>query len=605
MKQLKLYKRILIPAITAGILLSCGKDHVANEIDDYATDTSIAVTGSSSAITPVSAEIVCKANITQGGSASFEIGVMYSTDLEKLTDFNGSKVKTNDLVGNAYKVILSNLQPYTTYYYRSYVTTGGINNYGKIKSFITQSVASPTTLQADTITAFSAYLHAKKEITRDYEKEVGFTSYDGFVISDKKDSIEYKGWIVSSDSYYYDYNYGYVYPYKAFQNGNYRLIANGLQPKTTYYYKAYTKINGGYTYGGTKSFTTGEFDKPSVSIPTNITITSASATVTTSDLSNYTISSIGVYYATDAAKLETSYNTSSSNIISGTQHPVSLNGLIPNTVYYMRPFVSVNTGTQKQMVYGEIVSFKTANFPEPTSNVNEVTYKQVSITVNTPQTSLYKMVGVQYSLKKDDISNGQIVYNSNYTTATSSTITISGLSEQTTYYYRPFYYALKGSTYYDYDRYDNVYGDVKTFVTTEAPPRQTMTITTAGAYGWNTYNTSSYSNCLKSNNKGVANSTARSILSFTISQTATLTFGYKVSSRSGYDKMSIKVDSDIICNGISGSIYKSLNSFSLAKGDHTITLEYSKDNVGSSNDDCGYIYNIAVNGKLLANDDFK
>ena len=604
MKQIKLYMWALIPTITASILLSCGKDPVAEEIDDYATDTSIAVTGSSSSITPVSAEIVCKANITQGGSATFEIGVMYSTDSEKLTDFIGNKVKTKDLVGNAYKVVLSSLQPNTTYFYRSYVTTGGINNYGKIKSFTTQSVVSPTTLQADTITAFSAYLHAKKEITKDYENEIGFTSYDGFVIYDKNDSIEYKGWIVSSDSYY-DYNYGYVNSYKTFQNGNYRLIANGLQPKTTYYYKAYTKINGGYTYGGTKNFTTGEFDKPSVSIPTNITITSASASVTTSDLSNYNISSIGVNYATDATKLETSYNTATSNTLSGTQHPVSLNNLIPNTVYFIRPFVSVNTGNRNQMVYGEIVTFKTAEFPAPTSIVNEVTYNQVSITVYTPQTSLYKMVGVQYSLKKDDISNGNIVYNTNYTTATSSTITISGLSEQTTYYYRPVYYALKGSTYYDYDRYDNVYGDVKTFVTTEAPPRQTMTITTAGAYGWNTYNTSSYSNCLKSNNKGVANSTARSILSFTVNQTTTLTFGYKVSSRSGYDKMTIKVDNDIICNGISGSTYKSSNSFSLAKGDHTITLEYSKDNVGSSNDDCGYIYNIAVNGELLSNDDFK
>ncbi len=597
MKQFNFYKWTMLSILFASVLCSCGGDSGAEDIDDYATDTSIAITGNPSEITPVSAEIVCKANITQGGSASFEIGVLYSTDSEALNDFKGKKASTKNLVGNAYKITLSSLQPNTTYYYRSYVTTGGVNNYGKIKNFTTQSVASPNTLQADTITAFSAYLHGTREITKEYASEIGFSCYDGFVISDRKDSIEYKGWFVSTDSYNYSY--------KSFPNGNYRIIVTGLQPQCVYYYKAFSKINGGYTYGTVKSFTTGEFDKPTISFPTDITITSASVTVGTNNLSNYTVSSIGVNYATDATKLEKSYNTSTSNMISGTQHPVSLSGLIPNTTYYIRPFVSVNTGNQTQKVYGETITFKTANFPAPTSNVNEVTYNGVSITVNTPQTSLYKKVGVQYSLKKDDINNGVIVYNSNYTTETSSIISITGLSEQTTYYYRPVYYALKGSNYYDNERYDIVYGDVKTFVTTKAPPRQTMTITTAGTYGWETYNNTSYSNCLRSNNMGVASSTARSILSFTVNQATDLTFGYKVSSESGYDKMTIKVDNSTICNGISGSTYKSSNSISLAKGDHTITLEYTKNNSGNSNHDCGYIYNIAVNGELLSNDDFK
>lgn len=594
MTHIHLCKWITLSLLIVSVICSCSNDNGAEEIDDYATDTSIAVTGNPSAITPVSAEIVCKANITQG-AASFELGVLYSTNSEELADFNGSKVRTKDLVGNAYKVTLSSLQPNTTYYYRSFVTTGGINNFGKVKSFTTQSVSNPSTLHADTITASSAYLHAKREITKDYANEIGFSCNDGFVIADKKDSIEKKGWFFTSGNN----------DYKSYQNGNYRIIVNGLQPNTTYYYKAFSKINGGYAYGAVKSFTTGAFDRPSISTPTDITITSASVIVLTNSLNDYNVSSIGVDYATDATKLETSYITSKSNTITGTQHPVSLSGLIPNITYYIRPFVSINTGKQTQKVYGETITFRTANFPTPTSIVNEVTYNMVSITINTPQISLYKKVGVQYSLKKDDINNGVIVYNSNYTTETTSSVIVSGLSEQTTYYYRPVYYALKGSTYYDYDRYDNVYGDVKTFVTTEAPPRQTMTITTAGIYGWTTYNTSSYTNCLKSNNMGVSNSTARSILSFTVDNATTLTFGYKVSSESGHDKMTIKVDNNTICNGISGSTSRSSNSVSLVKGDHTITLEYSKDEGRNSYDDCGYIFNIAVNGELLSNGDFK
>lgn len=603
-----MYKWIILSILTVGVFISCGDDSDSNpkseEIDDYATDTSISVTGNASAITPISAEIICKANISQGGSASFELGVLYSSDSEKLADFSGSKVKTKDLVGNAYKVTLSSLQPNTTYYYRSYVTTGGINNYGKVKSFTTQSVASPSTLQADTITAFSVYLHAKREITQDDANKFGFSCIDGFVISDIKDNIEYNGRFVSTDSYYYVSNYGYVYPYKTFKDGEYRIIVNSLQPYTTYYYKAYSKINGGYTFGTLKSFATKEFSKPSISSPTDITFTSAYVTVLTENLSDYTISSIGVNYATDAAKLETSSNTSTSSVVTGTHHPVSLSGLTPNTTYYVKPFVNVYTGSQTQKVYGETITFNTASFPAPTSSVNEVTHNTATITVNTPQLSLYKVVGVQYSLQKENINNGEIVFNSNnYTTETSSLVTVRGLSELTTYYYRPVYYVLK--SYYGSERYDNVYGEVKTFVTTEAPPRQTMTITTAGTYGWTTYSTTSYNNCLKSNNKGVANSTARSILTFTVNQASSLTFGYRVSSESGYDKMTIKVDNTTICNQISGSTYKSSNSVSLAKGDHTITLEYTKNNSGNSYDDCGYIYNIAVNGDLLTNSDFK
>ena len=596
MKQLNIYKWILIPLLIAAVFVSCGDDSDAKETDDYATDTSIAVTGNATAITPVSAEIECKANITQGGSASYELGILYSPDAEQLADFNGSKVKTKDLVGNTYKVTMSSLRPNTTYYYRSYVTTGGLNNYGKVKSFTTQSVTSPKTMQADTITAFSAYLHAKREITQKYANEYGFSCYDGFVISDKKDSIEYKGRFITAD---YNYNYNY----KLFSDNTYRIIVFGLQPYTTYYYKAFSKINGGYTFGDVKSFATGEFSKPSISTPTNITITSASMIVMTENLSNYSVSSIGVIYATDATKLETYYNYASSATITGTQHPVSLNGLTPNTTYYVRPFVNVNTGSLSQTVYGETITFKTANFPEPTSVVNEVTHNTATITVNTPQlSSLYKKVGIQYSTKKDNLNNGNIVFNSNYTTETSSSVIVSGLSEQTTYYYRPVYYAI--SSYYDY-QYENIYGEVRTFVTTETPPRLTMTISTAGTYGWTTYDTSSYSNCLKSNNKGVANSTARSILTFTVNQASSLTFGYKVSSESGLDKMTIKIDNNTICNQISGSTGNSSNSVSLAKGDHTITLEYTKNNTGNRYDDCGYIYNIAVNGELLMNSDFK
>lgn len=496
MEKSKLYKWMILSVLTAGAFSSCGGDSDKEDLDDFATDTSIAVTGNVSAITPVSAEIMCKANITQGGT-SIELGVMYSSDSEILSAFNGRTVKTKDLVGNAYKVTLSSLKPNTTYYYRSYVASGGINNYGKVKSFTTKPVASPKTLQADTIKAFSAYLHAKREITRDFATEYGFSCDDGFVISEKKDSIEHKGRFISRDSYYYD---SYVVNnYQSFQNGDYRIIVDGLQPQTTYYYMAYSGINGGYTFGAVKSFATGDFDKPSISTPTDITTMTASVIVLTNKLDNYTVSSIGVDYATDAIKLEKDYKTSTSSIITGTQHPVSLNGLTPNTTYYLRPFVSIITGRQTQIVYGE----------------------------------------------------------------------------------------------------------VKTFVTSEAPPRQTMTITTAGTYGWNIYKSSSYSNCLKSNNNGISSSTARSILSFTLNQKSTLSFGYMVSSELYNDKLTIKVDNITLCSGISGIANYPTNSVSLAKGDHTIILEYSKDPDGNRNDDCGYIYNIAINGELLSNDDFK
>lgn len=48
MKLFHLYKWILLSLLTTSVSCSCSNDSNTEEIDDYATDTSIAVTGNTS-----------------------------------------------------------------------------------------------------------------------------------------------------------------------------------------------------------------------------------------------------------------------------------------------------------------------------------------------------------------------------------------------------------------------------------------------------------------------------------------------------------------------------------------------------------------------------
>lgn len=106
------------------------------------------------------------------------------------------------------------------------------------------------------------------------------------------------------------------------------------------------------------------------------------------------------------------------------------------------------------------------------------------------------------------------------------------------------------------------------------------------------YFTGDSSGLYRSNNNGVNSSTAQTIL--TARYNLNVSFNYRVSSESGYDKLTITVGSTTIANGISGTVSGSWSG-TLVVG-QAITFKYTKDSSSSSGDDRGYFWDMIVVG---------
>ena len=103
-----------------------------------------------------------------------------------------------------------------------------------------------------------------------------------------------------------------------------------------------------------------------------------------------------------------------------------------------------------------------------------------------------------------------------------------------------------------------------------------------------------------SNNKGIDSSKAKTVITIkTGNTTGTLSFAYKVSSESSYDKMYIIINdgssTTTIADGISGTPSSSTyRTDATANTTYTITLRYEKDGSVNANDDQAMIYDIVV-----------
>lgn len=97
----------------------------------------------------------------------------------------------------------------------------------------------------------------------------------------------------------------------------------------------------------------------------------------------------------------------------------------------------------------------------------------------------------------------------------------------------------------------------------------------------------------KSNNKGISYSTAKSTWTLEVPipigvGAVNYSFDYSVSSKVGYDKLTITLDDSTVVNSISGSRSGSYTT-TLSEGTHTITAIYSKNSSENDYNDCGTI----------------
>ena len=240
--------------------------------------------------------------------------------------------------------------------------------------------------------------------------------------------------------------------------GQFTSTINNLTKYTTYYYKAYATNSEGTSYGEVKSFTTLN-DIPTVTTTTATTITTTTATlggeVTIQGKSSILEKGI-VYSITDETpqinESEVIKDVNGTGI--GVFSKITTN-LNPNTKYYYRAFATNSNGT----AYGEIKNFTTLK-AEPTVTTTIAT--SVTITsaklggeITNQGLSSITERGVIYSTTDTNpkIGDTNVTKDENRTGTGTFSENITGLTANTTYFFRAYAINTHGTSY----------GEVKSF----------------------------------------------------------------------------------------------------------------------------------------------
>ena len=143
--------------------------------------------------------------------------------------------------------------------------------------------------------------------------------------------------------------------------GNFISDLTGLTPNTEYYVRAYATNDEGTAYGNQLTFTTDAFQTPTVTtaVATGITATYAQTGGNVTDEGSGSVTAKGVCWDTSPnPNLNDNYTTDGSG--SGSFISI-LNGLTPNTTYYIKAYAANTYGTS----YGNQISFTTAEATLP------------------------------------------------------------------------------------------------------------------------------------------------------------------------------------------------------------------------------------------------
>ena len=365
------------------------------------------------------------ASFTQGDQTISSKGFKYKSQNDANWTTLQNSSTTSPFTGN-----VTNLNPNTTYYVKSYITTQTNNYESAIDTFITLPIISPI-VSTDTATlnnSLSAILYG---------------TYTQGTYSILTSGFQYKKSNSST----------WTTLYQTTNNPAFSNTINNLDPNTTYQYKAFVSNITALFYGETKSFTTPVIPQTvTTNQASNITATTATLNGTITAGSE-TITSQGFEYKLASSSTWTTITaTLNGNVI--TQN---LTGLTQNTSYQYRAYATTASGT----VYGTIENFATLVIVPPTITTNPATnISQYSATLNGTINSGSETITSQgFEFK---LSNS-----STWTTITATlngnviTYNLTGLNPNSSYQYR----AYATTTVFGTD-----YGITQSFLTPELIP---------------------------------------------------------------------------------------------------------------------------------------
>jgi len=369
----------------------------------------------------------CGGNITSdGGSAVTARGVCWGTSTNPTT----ANSKTLDGTGTGgYLSSMTGLTVNTTYYVRAYATNSIGTSYGNEKTF--------TTLPE--ITAPAVTTAPVTNITNHTATSGGTVTFDGGA------NVTARGVCWSTG---YNPTIADTHTSNGTGTGSFVSQMTELQANTFYRVRAYATNSAGTSYGNQQTFSTNQDPVlPTVTTAQAINITTNSATTGGTVMSDggASVTARGVCYSTTPnPTLANSFTTDGS----GTGTFVSLlNGLTPNTLYFVRAYATNSVGT----AYGNEIMFTTlAAVTLPTVTTDQAT--NITQTTATSGGSVTSDGGTTVTARGvcwSTTSNPTLM--NSYTTDGSGTgafiSNITGLTGNTLYYVRAYATNSVGTAY--------------------------------------------------------------------------------------------------------------------------------------------------------------
>ena len=276
----------------------------------------------------------------------------------------------------------------------------------------------------------------------------------GIISSDGNPTIKEAGveWCITGD---FETNVSCSLADKA-ELGKFACEITDLKDNTQYYVRAYARNSYGTIYGKVLSFKTLEIVLPVVltDSATNISTTSAAIGGEVTDDGNGVVTERGVVYSTNPNP-----TIENNKVVCGSgkgAFSCNLTDLQDGSTYYVRAY-AVN---QKGTAYGEEKSFTTTAIIVPsvtTSSATNISYTSASVGGNVTDDGGATVTerGVVYSTSKNPTTSNTKKVSGSGTGAFS--VSLTGLSEGTTYYVRAYAINSKGTAY----------GEEKSFTTLE------------------------------------------------------------------------------------------------------------------------------------------
>ena len=381
-------------------------------------NTLMEVTVTTGTATDITENSVILSATINNSEKSLACGIIYGTS-SSLSSSSGTKKSTTSL--GTFSVSLTGLSSNTTYYYRAYVIVDGEYKYGEVSSFKTSKEVTVSTGSATNVTDNGATLSGTINNS-------GKSLTCGIIYGTISD-VGTKEYTTSS--------------------GAFSVSLTGLRPNTTYNYRAYVVVDGEYRYGEVSSFKTLK-EEVTVSTGSAAKVTDNGATLSGTINNSDKSLTCGIIYGTSSS-LSSSSGTKKSTTSLGT-FSVSLTGLSSNTTYYYRAYVIVD-GEYK---YGEVLSFKTIKeVTVTTGSVMNITDSGATLSgaINNSDKSL--TCGIIYGTSSSLSSSSGTKKST--TSSGAFSVSLTGLSSNTTYYYRA--YAIVDGEY--------KYGEVSSFKTSK------------------------------------------------------------------------------------------------------------------------------------------